>query len=386
MLSPQKYLLYMFVPAIIVASFLSVGYLSLLRTGELLSPDAIAERQWEKDSKYGAAIQALAFQHKLSLYRKIKPKIVTMGSSRAMQFQANSFSKSFINVGGATSGPIEGLALAKGMLPHHKPDIIILTVDYWWLNDNYNEPAAQMHHDRYLDEVPILLDILIKPWVWLIERKVTPKQFLFLLSQEHDSVGASAILREDGVDKYGTHYYTSMTRGVRKHEDYEFNKTQRSIEQNKKIYVPSDTISETRRDQLLEFFEYITSQGITLITVLPPMSDYAVKTMTEDGGYTYIPKLRDWLKTTGLEHYDYHDASSLGSDDCEFVDGNHGGAILYMRMLNDMSQKSQTQLSDYLDLDFIQKTIVEKKGYATYPTEGEIDFLNIGCPRNQNDK
>jgi len=237
-----------------------------------------------------------------------------------------------------------------------------------------------------LDEVPILLDILIKPWVWLIEKKVTVKEFVYLLSQEHDSVGASAILREDGVDKYGTHYYTSMTRGVRKHEDYEFNKTLRSIEQNKKIYVPSDHISETRRDQLLEFFDYITSQGITLITVLPPMSDYAVKTMTEDGGYTYIPKLRDWLKTTGLEHYDYHNASSLGSDDCEFVDGNHGGAILYMRMLNDMSEKTQSALSDYLDLDFIKKTIVEKKGYATYPTDGEIDFLNIGCLRNKNDK
>lgn len=385
-LSPKHYIFYMILPMICVGFILGVGYLAILKTGELLSPDDIAKKQIQHHSRYGAGVQSLAFQHKLSLYKNIKPKIVTMGSSRAMQFQQRAFSVPFVNMGGATSGPQEGAALAEAMFDIHKPDLVLLTVDFWWLNGRYAEPVSQLHHNRYLKKSPITLDILLKPWVWMFEKKVSPAEFIFLLRNAHKDIGASAILRQDGVDQYGTHYYTSITRGTRPHEDVLFAKTKRGIHANKKIYAAGDDLSEEKIHNMEIFFRIFKKHDVPVIVILPPMSDFALREMADDGGFSYVQDVQDWLKKNTSFFYDYHDPKTLHTTDCEFVDGHHGGAILYMRMLNAMAQDTHTSLKTMLNIETIQNIIAENEGYATYPTDGEIDFLQLGCARAKTNK
>ena len=92
-----------------ILSFLGLGSILLLLqlvlifAGEL-SLNHIMKRQFE-DSKilFSSGINQDPYEYKFALLNKVKPEVVVVGSSRAMQVRQEFFSKKFVNLGGTVS-------------------------------------------------------------------------------------------------------------------------------------------------------------------------------------------------------------------------------------------------------------------------------------------
>jgi hypothetical protein len=89
------------------------------------------------------------------------------------------------------------------------------------------------------------------------------------------------------------------------------------------------------------------------------------------------------LKGRGVTFYDYTDATIVGSGDCEFIDGFHGGEVTTARMLKDISLHDSV-LAAHVRQDYLEAVIGKYEGMAFVPDPEiaditEIDFLNLGC-------
>jgi len=95
---------------------------------------------------YGSALYARMRQYKFALYKHVKPKIITIGSSRVMEFRGGFFSKSFVNMGGVLGAMHTTPCIIDQILSYHKPELIVLGLDFWrflpWLTSEL--PACNM--------------------------------------------------------------------------------------------------------------------------------------------------------------------------------------------------------------------------------------------------
>jgi hypothetical protein len=128
------------------------------------------------------------------------------------------------------------------------------------------------------------------------------------------------------------------------------------------------------------------SNDIEVILFFPPLataSNQMMQRLSEK--YAYIPRLKKALHDAGYRYYDYTDAGIIGSSDCEFIDGFHGGDVTYLRILKDLTEK-EVSLAKYINKAFLNKNIVQYKGLSFMPdaqivTANEIDFLELGCTK-----
>jgi len=97
-----------------------------------------------------------------------------------------------------------------------------------------------------------------------------------------------------------------------------------------------------------------------------------------------LDELNRRIATLDVPVFIFHDPTELGSSDCEFIDGFHGGRVTYLRMLDAIVRSGKTNLARYIDLDSIDRLIAENAGRATLREderagEPETDFLDFGC-------
>ena len=101
--------------------------------------------------------------------------------------------------------------------------------------------------------------------------------------------------------------------------------------------------------------------------------------------YNYISQLRRIIKNSNIENYDFHDMRNYYKNSCEFIDGFHGGDVVYQRILKNMYDKNSS-ISKYLNIKLIRKIINEGQGKTLtifdknkYKKYKENDFLELGC-------
>ena len=83
---------------------------------------------------------------------------------------------------------------------------------------------------------------------------------------------------------------------------------------------------------------------------------------------------------------DFHDPRSLQTSDCEFIDGMHGGDLLYAKMLQEIARRDP-RLAPYVDEAYIAKVAHDYSDLAMIPkkditSEPETDFLKLGCRKS----
>jgi hypothetical protein len=120
--------------------------------------------------------------------------------------------------------------------------------------------------------------------------------------------------------------------------------------------------------------------------VVPPIAATVLQAMRQGSGTGLLDTLDERLSASGLAYYDFSAGQTLGTSDCEFVDGFHGGFVTYLRMLRKMAPdlESVPSLRGLVrpvgDLDAL---IAANAGRATLRNEAwsgqEVDFLGLGC-------
>ncbi len=383
----KSYLFLTFALAGILSLIVAISNGTLLnKSGEYLSPDQIYYKQSESNSLnvYGSAISDKAVELKLAAYEILQPAITAVGSSRTLQFRQAFFQRSFYNMG-LTAGSVDELHdIIDKMLALHKPEIIVIGADFWWFHPKNERKKEKLEIDWY---APYLNQInnLALPLQWIYEKSIQPADYLkLLLSTPQNHIGVRGKLRNAGIAPDGSYYYTDRVNGDHINDKEQFSETLERIERNEAQFIKGRNASHKLIKEFGDIVSKLQSKGIEVIVFFPPLAPRILRELRALD-YTYIDEIDNIFLDEKIPYHDFLDPAEIGlTTDCEFIDGFHGGDVLYGRIIRQIA-KSNKALAEAADLKYLEK--VEKyKGKAMIPesrlTEiAETDFLKLGCKK-----
>lgn len=367
----------------------------LQQSGDVAVERAVEAQSQGKFTIFGSGVSQDFVDYKLQLYDAVKPAIVAIGSSRVMQFRGHFFHQRFLNIGG-TAGNLAVLRSTIGaMLRIHRPEAVILGLDFWWF-------MPQWEADPNADVPPTSgsynygLENLKKPWTWLLEGKISLSELAApLLSLggkgfRDERYGIMAQQTDDGFGSDGSWYYTAEITGQKSPFDYQFKDTLTQVEHGIKAFYrtdPGQTGPDPEHlDALAEICCVLKARGIQVFIFIAPLSQRVLEAMhRHEAGYPHLFMLREALVERGLDVLDFTDPRSFASNDCEFIDGFHGGEIAYARILQRMADRWPALLS-FVNMERLQISIRDWSGHTLLPDDRltllpEIDFNHFDCPK-----
>ena len=381
-----KYLKQYFLFLCISSIFFGIPIWYLQSVGEYMTLNEIVEKQKHSFRKliYGTVLHNDMHSYKKLLLKNNQAKIIALGSSRIMQFRQHMFVKKFINLGGAMGSINEGISLIKD-ITDSKPDIVLIAVDVWWFNDNFQRPESEYKEPK-CDKKSINLRDPLNVFKWLYYDKITLKSiFNAIIGSSGGDIGVSG-QEKVGFGPDGSYYYTTSITGKKDHSDKQFiNTFQRIIDGNRRFQY-SSSANNQHINNFLQLVRTLEENAIKVIIFFPPFSKAVSDRINEMGkNYQYISDIKVKFHQNNLSFYDYTDPSVIDSFDCEFMDGFHGGEVTYARILRDLSRKVAF-LNDFADQALLSEYINKYEGKAFIPDEEitdniEIDFLGLGCKK-----
>lgn len=365
----------------------------LHQSGDVAVERVVAAQAAGEFVVFGSGVSQDFVDYKLRLYEAVKPEIATVGSSRVMQFRASSFRRTFVNVGGVAGNLAVLRSTLNAMLAVHKPKAVILGLDFWWF-------MPQWHTDPFKEEPTTSgsynygFENLKKPWTWLFEGKISPAEIVAPLVGifRKTRYGIMAQQTDDGFGPDGSWYYTAEITGRSRPFDYRFEDTLKQARYGIKSFYRARPDQEgpnlEHLDAFAEIYCRLRARGIATFVFIAPLSERVLNVMHQSKqGYSHLFALRNALLERGIDVLDFTDPRSLGSDDCEFVDGFHGGEVTYDRILRAMADRWPALLS-YVNMERLDVVIRDWKGHALVADERltgspETDFMHWGCPKQR---
>lgn len=366
------------------------NWLFLLNSGELLPINEIADKQLSlnKTCLVGLATRNQGYYYKKEMYLRVKPEVFVHGSSRVMQFKKEHFSHLMFNAGGAMGHVNEGYAFVKQVFPLHKPKIMIIGIDYWWFNKSLVEPVDEIKAPLELSHRISFRSYLL-PYKWLWQKKISFSDYFSImnpLNYLHRSfdkgIGVDGILNRNGFAQDGSYFYTKIVTGQEQCTDERFKQNLELIKINGPRFEKDAYVHETHFQNFLNMLAFLKEQNVKVILFIPPIAPTLISELKH---FRLIEELRQKLDYAGISYYDFHDASNLKANDCEFIDGVHGGDVLYARVLEYIA-KHEVALQPYLDHAYLKAVSTQYSHLAMVPRpeltqEPEVDFLHLGCDK-----
>ncbi len=361
--------------------------------GDAAVERAVATQALGRFALFGSGLSQDFIEYKLRLYEAVRPQVIAIGSSRVMQFRGAWFSRPFVNMGGVAGNLGELELTLRGILKAGRPQAIILGVDFWWFLPQWQEnPEEPVRHVS--GTYNYALNSLKKPWQWLFDGKISAGEFLapftgiFGRGFAADRFGIMAQQTSNGFGPDGSWYYTAEVTGQKPSPDYQFRDTLTQVTRGIKAFYHARSGQSGPAMEHLDVFADICcrlkSRGIRLFVFIPPLAQKVYEAIkSREEAYPHLFKLRHALQARGIDTMDFSNPGSLGSNDCEFVDGFHGGEVTYARILRQMAEHWPALLP-YVNMEKIDAVIRDWSGHAMTPDERltfapETDFMNAGC-------
>jgi hypothetical protein len=365
---------------------------AVLRTNlEQVSPVEAARMQVKEGGLYGSALVYRPYPYKLELYRLERPDVAIVGSSRAMGFVADGFAAPMTDLGGAVNEIVEAEQLIPDMLRIHHPKLLLFTLDFWWFNQERYAADAAISRSP---DISFSLGDILSPPEWLLKGEVKPAKLLktmFSPAPDQPLIGVEANQNHAGFDRYGTRFYGARLTGEAKFDDPRFKRTLKRLKSAKsdsKLGV-TQPFSEAAWSELMRLTRMAQDAGVEVRFIVPPMAGPVVARIHALAPRTLLEDLNDHLSRSGVTFYDFSDPASLGASDCEFVDGFHGGFVVYLRILRKVAQdmESRPDLRALIQPDSVLSDLIDKnRGRATLHGQKwagkEKDYLKLGCKKS----
>ena len=370
----------------------AIGGLFLWRAGEFMAVSDVVADQQTNGAKYGSALHDDEFDYKLQLATVRRAEIMALGSSRMLQFREALFSRSFTNAGRAMSSLDEGVEFL-GALPRDAlPRVLILGVDPWWFNPN------RLAHTQRRPRLVWDLGAVERVADWLRQSKIGLDDLwrVAVLGDRGndltsgDNIGVAAIIRAagyraDGSRDYGQRYFDADPT----FDDQGFANTLARLTIADGPFEFGDKVAADRLAQFDAMLKSLGDLGVIPVVILPPYSQPLMAAMAEMGNaYDYVAQVRAYVSGLKVESHDFLDGARIGADDCEFIDGFHGGEIVYQRMLAHIVENNpQSALAALVDLPSLRASIAAAPGRALSAASAaeyavqEADFLHLGCAK-----
>lgn len=358
-----KVIIYILPFALTIGPFLFVA----LRTGEILSYDTIINIQNHSEN----VIVGMAYNEQRSYYKyanvnEKKVDVIAFGTSRVLPFREEYFETTFYNCGSIVSGNFnEYLYVLENL--ENLPQVIILGVDQWIFNDNWNKPYEATSFSQLvesdIDEAAIVKTMMLD----YAEGKWEFKQ---VLNGEHN-LGLSGVVKGKGYRKDGSYSYADVYRDVKNSSDYGFRGTLQSIEKGTDRFQYADELDVTTIRYFEQLLAYCYEKDIKVIAFTPPFAPTVCKAMDNEN-YDYMKQIAPTVQVIceqyGYEFYDFTDVSKLGCTDDYFVDGFHGGDIAYGMMVLEMCER-KSYLAEIVDEKLLDEMIMHRYSNLCFEME-----------------
>ena len=359
-----------------------VAALWIYQSGDLAIDRAVSGQQ-QGFTLYGSGLPSAAadnLAYKMSLYKEKKPQIVITGSGSLASLRDSVFAKPMVNMAGVCSSLSSLRQSIDAMLAVHKPEVVVLALDFWWFSDAWEkDPFVRTGFEA---EKPHLTpEVLRLPLHSLLNGSISLPQFLFL-DFSKNRFGMRAQFHDEGYGPDGS-YYAGDKLATRS-SDAGFMRTIDRARHRIGEFATQAQISQAHLDAMADIYFRLRGRGITPLVCLAPLPGRVMEVLKENqAGYPHLFSLRQELEARGIVMADTADVSVLDGNDCEFLDGTHGGEVLSLRFLSQLSY-SWTALYSYLNMEQLTRLLTEWKGHAAVGYEQtdkfwETDFLGLGC-------
>ena len=155
------------------------SFVWLYQSGDLGMDRALEAQKEESPVLYGPGWgleKSETFPYKLKLYAEKKPDVLILGSSSALNLRSSVFSAGMVNMAGTASSLSTLRASLDAALRIHKPQAIILAVDFWWFAQAWEKDPFEERH-LPARETGYTPETLKSPWTWLMHRRISLQQF-----------------------------------------------------------------------------------------------------------------------------------------------------------------------------------------------------------------
>lgn len=316
---------------------------------------------------------------KSNIYNKIRPRIVAIGSSRVLQFRESFFSKSFYNMG-YTVGDIPAIkATVNHMDKSHRPDLIIVGIDFWWFLKNYTLNPVYSGSKREGLSIKGILKYIFYPYFLWIKNESNLAAFI-------ESFYSPKITSDSrGTIHDGSFLYFDIIDGSSPH-DVKFRKTEKRVHDCTSPFFSAREISKEHVEAFITYAKELQAIARHVVYIMPPISNYIYRDMkSNENLYPHVFLLKKMLEDKGIRVFDYTDPLTVNSSDCEMIDGFHGGEITYARLMLDLARKDP-EIQYAINAEYLSDSVKKFNGYAMIPDTSyfngrEVDFLELNCKK-----
>lgn len=394
-----RYIVLLCTFAFVVLSPLAASALFLFQSGELSEPRAIARWLQRTGGIYGTALNSNAREVALSIFAERKPEIIVLSSSRGTEFRQEFFVRNFSCACMIMSNLEEGLQFQESTTHTHRPQVVIIGLDYWWFSksdDHVTRPPLD-----YGPQTRLTWQKVIAPFKWMSEGKMAISQFLAVsigisnlspFSTEQKS-GFQAVKNSFGTRRDGSWAVLNVAANVDDDPAMPGIKAMLKdpslvLKERSGRYAPDQELDEKKLALFKNLISNFERQGTRTVLVLLPVAEPILDMMAATGRYRFVWELKERLEHLGREFYDFLDPRTAGGTVCEFQDQHHAGNALYARILKlILDRNPNSVLKDYVDYPAVSRIAEQFAGrvVATLGSETaafvERDFLDVGCKK-----
>lgn len=365
----------------------------LYRGGEFTPLAMIAAEQQRHGGLYGTAVHADTHPYKFALLRAREPDIAVIGSSRVLTFRQELFDARIVNMGLTASSVEQMEGAVRELLQTRKPRAVLLGVDHYWGNPAWERELNARNAPASSRVVPNIM----LPVQWLLDRKISPRDFLTGLAGSIPSAsgaayawGWSALRNGDGFAADGSYVYGATLYGRAPAADPQFRDLLARVTGGLAQFAYGDTVSEPAVAAYIRTIALLGDAGVRVAVLIPPVAPAVYREIAarRQTGYRYMQPFLDRIAKSGVQLgaavFDMLDPAAFSGLPCEFVDGFHTGDVGAARILKAMGDALG---ADIINRARVEAVIAKRAGYASLddrfarPGERETDFLGLGCAR-----
>lgn len=298
---------------------------------------AIEIQQQNEKALYSCVVKYRDNAYKFVRTKKLHPEVLVLGTSRTMQIGSRFFSDSltFYNAGGAVSTLSQFVPFLEKI--GYDPQLLIVGLDQYFFNDAWSDINTPV--PDYSNTQDKLFDLMFSSSRLICKNLLTGDIPILLPESPH--IGLNAILKQDGFYRDGVYRYGSWETMPERQPDYLFRNTLKRIRQGNARFEYGSRVSEKSKAELKRLIEYCRLHNIYLVAFIPPFAPTVWAEMEATGQYGYIESLfteiAPFFAASNNALFDFTYGTVGGSVDSEYVDGFHGGPLVYERIIRQMA-------------------------------------------------
>ena len=387
MFKPKIFIYRFFFGFILSFLIFFIYYLLVLKVGEV-DIENVINRQTSHDSSetilFSSGINQSFFPYKSELMKINAPDVVALGSSRALEVRGKFIQGRFTNMGGVVSSIADLESYAKFITEFSpKPKLTLLFLDPWWFNRDFNSSHVVISREEF----PKMISLdhfyrgikLLNRGNWIIK------------SFQDNNLGIAALLTGDGFSIDGSYHYSGSISGKNISNDIKFVRTLDLIKNGDWVFKNGTEPDAALITRACDAIAEIKKNTYNIVLVAPPFPGPVWDQLKENPKFGYIKKAYIELqRCLSTNVYEYLSLDQIkGSNDCEFIDGIHGGDTVYARILLSIATNNHI-VNSYVDREYLEAFVRDESGYAggftrhTLVGAKEIDFLKLGCDKSKN--